>query len=68
VRHRANELQRALAAAPIDRTRVNVLMRQVFSDVKMDFDGGDLAFHWRHGGQSELDFEAPRVRRVRKGN
>ena len=55
VRDRVAELRQALAAKPLDRTRVNALLRQVFSSVTVDYDGADLAFQWRHGGQSEVD-------------
>ena len=55
VRDRAQELQQALRAEPLDRTRVNALMRQLFSSVTVDYDGADLAFQWRYGGQSEIE-------------
>lgn len=55
VRERVAELQQALAHEPLDRARVNTLLRQVFSGVTVDYDGDDLAFLWRHGGQTEID-------------
>ena len=55
VRGRVAKLREALAAKPLDRTRVNALMRQVFSGVIVDYEGHDLAFQWRHGGQSEVE-------------
>ena len=55
VRDRVAELHQALTAKPLDRTRVNALLRQVFSSVTVDYDGADLAFQWRHGGQTEVD-------------
>ncbi len=55
VRDRVHELQEALDGEPLDRTRVNALLRQVFSSVTVDYDGADLAFLWRHGGQTEID-------------
>jgi hypothetical protein len=55
VRDRVHELQGALEHEPLDRTRVNALLRQVFSSVTVDYDGADLAFLWRHGGQTEID-------------
>lgn len=55
VRDRVNELQAALAVEPLDAARVNPLMRQVFSSITVDYEGADLAFLWRHGGQTEID-------------
>jgi DNA invertase Pin-like site-specific DNA recombinase len=55
VRDRAGELKRALYVSALDRTRVNTLMRQLFSSVTVDYEGHDLAFQWRHGGQSEIE-------------
>ena len=55
VRDRVDELREAIGQEPLDRTRVNALLRQVFSAVTVDYDGHDLAFQWRHGGQSEVE-------------
>jgi DNA invertase Pin-like site-specific DNA recombinase len=55
VRDRVAALREALSAGPLDRTRVNVLLRQLFSAVTVDYEGDDLAFQWRHGGQSEVE-------------
>jgi len=55
VRERVERLRAALSVEPLDRTDVNALMRQVFSGITVDYEGHDLAFQWRHGGQTEVE-------------
>jgi hypothetical protein len=56
---RAEELSSALSAKPIERTRANALMRQVFSRISIDTNSGELLFDWNHGGQSAIICSMP---------
>jgi len=48
------DLSAALDAEPLDRTKINALLRQVFSRVVVDHRRGKLVFAWRQGGETEL--------------
>jgi hypothetical protein len=59
VQRRIEDLEKALKAEPLDRTNINVLMRQVFSGVKLDHENGLLVFGFRHGGEGDVMFAWP---------
>jgi hypothetical protein len=55
VQRRIEDLEKALKAEPLDRTNINVLMRQVFSGVKLDHEnpfGLPLQAWW--GGRRDV--------------
>jgi hypothetical protein len=60
VRKRIEELEQALQANPLDRRRVNALLRMLFKSVTVDMDGGVAEFTWKHGGTGEVRFGFPR--------
>jgi hypothetical protein len=49
-----------LLDAGADKAAVNAAMRQLFSKITIDRDGGSLEFSWTHGGESRLTFAWPR--------
>jgi DNA invertase Pin-like site-specific DNA recombinase len=59
VAQRADELEVALRALPVDRTIANALMRQVFAKVVVDYVGGCIDLTWAHGGESRVTFGWP---------
>lgn len=63
VAHKVEELRAALQGKPIDRTLVNVLLRQLVSKVTVDYITGQLELHWRHNGVSSIVFAWPKRRR-----
>jgi DNA invertase Pin-like site-specific DNA recombinase len=52
-------LEDALAAERMDRSVVNVNLRQVFSSVVADRRSGQLTLKWKHGGESSVFFAWP---------
>jgi hypothetical protein len=54
VAQRVAELARLLPMSPIDRTRINLLLRQLFSKVVIDPRNGILRFAWKQGGETRL--------------
>lgn len=50
VAKRLEDLTEALTATEIDRPRANVVLRQVFNSVTIDWVTGHLRFEWKHGG------------------
>jgi hypothetical protein len=66
-----SDLREALGETPLDRTKLNTLMRQIFSGVVIDFRSGAARFQWKHGGESEIvyswpDDDAPNTVSLRK--
>lgn len=57
VEERLCRLTDALEAPGRDRRRINVLLRQLFTGIVVDYRDGDLEFHWRHGGESYVKFD-----------
>lgn len=47
---KALDLEKALVEEPLDRAKVNALLRQVFEKVVVDYDSGELEFCWQQGG------------------
>jgi DNA invertase Pin-like site-specific DNA recombinase len=60
VEKRTGELKGLLKADPLDTTKVNALMRTVFSGVSIDPDTGVASFGWSHGGETEVIWGMPR--------
>jgi DNA invertase Pin-like site-specific DNA recombinase len=60
VSKRIQELEQALQADPLDRSRVNALLRMLFKSMTVDLDGGVAGFTWKHGGAGEVRFGFPR--------
>ena len=54
-RYRLLETVRQYGQERLELAGDAALMRQLFSSVTVDYDGADLAFQWRHGGQSEIE-------------
>lgn len=54
VERKLGELREVLTATPLDRTRGNTLLRQTFTEIRMDFGSGSLLCHWTHGGVSAV--------------
>jgi hypothetical protein len=44
------DLRHELGAKPLDRARVNALLRQLFTRVVVNDRENELVFHWRHMG------------------
>lgn len=43
------------------RTQINTLLRETFEKVVVDYDTGELVFHWAHGGESSIIYTMPEV-------
>jgi DNA invertase Pin-like site-specific DNA recombinase len=52
-------LAEALANDPLDREAANLLMRQLFSKVIVDFASGALVFTWKNGAESSTLYTMP---------
>ena len=50
----------ALRAEPMDRKRVNVLFRSLFTRVTVNHDQGTLEFVWKGGGCSSVLYAFPK--------
>lgn len=59
VAQRMDALGDAMGSSPVDRKRVNVLLRQLFAGIAVDYRRGCLSFQWKHGGESEVFFGLP---------
>jgi DNA invertase Pin-like site-specific DNA recombinase len=59
VLQRLNALEAALREPAIHRTKVNVLLRQLFTAAVVDYRRGQLVLHWKHGGESDVMFAWP---------
>ncbi|MEM8819800.1 MAG: recombinase family protein [Pseudomonadota bacterium] len=59
LRQKLKDLHRALTTEPLDRTMGNVLMRQLFSSVVVNFHKGDLELIWKNGQISHLIYAWP---------
>lgn len=53
-------LREALKRKPLDRTEVNLLLRQLLSGVTIDYKSGTLVFQWKTGGETMLFFAWPK--------
>lgn len=56
VQHRVADLAEALHRKTLDYPEVNARMRQVFSEVVIDFEAEELVLKWRHGGESRVEY------------
>jgi Recombinase/Recombinase zinc beta ribbon domain len=61
VARRLDELRAALTAKPLDRARVNTLLRQLCSGIVVDYPNWSLVFHWQHDGESNIVYGMPPV-------
>jgi len=59
VERRAQEALEALKGEPMDRKRVNALLRALFSGVTLNPDTGYMSFRWKGGGVTEVMFTWP---------
>lgn len=50
-------LQESLEVIPLDKSRVNALLRQLLTSVVIDYRQGLLVLDWKQGGQSEVMYE-----------
>ncbi|MGO9535083.1 MAG: recombinase family protein [Syntrophobacteraceae bacterium] len=46
----------ACKETPLDRAKLNTVMRQLLKGVVIDYQSGELCFEWKHGGESSLKF------------
>ena len=46
----------ACKETPLDKARLNTVMRQLLKGVVIDYRSGELIFEWKHGGESSLKF------------
>lgn len=53
------DLRSTLMAQPLNRTKVNTILRQLLDKVVIDYTWGQLMFHWKHGGVTEINFAWP---------
>lgn len=60
VLRRVTELKEAMRSEPMDRARVNVLLRQIFSIIRLDRTTGRACFVWKAGAESPLLIEFPK--------
>ena len=52
------ELVREVLSAPeLDRTKANVLLKQLLTKATVGFDDGRIHLQWRHGGETSLRFK-----------
>ena len=56
---RFEELEDALTEEPINRQRINVALRTLVDNVVVEYDGGELIFNWRHGGETRIGYAWP---------
>lgn len=59
LQRRQSDLLDAVEATPRDPALINALMRQVFSQVVVDYRTGQLVFEWRQGGTTSVTFGWP---------
>lgn len=59
VDQRLNALQNVFKAPALDRRQANAILRQVFSQIEVDYRRGDLILDWKHGGLSYVVFAWP---------
>jgi DNA invertase Pin-like site-specific DNA recombinase len=53
---RLDALGNALERQPLNKTEVNTLLRQLLSDVVVDYNTGLLILRWKHGGESDRTY------------
>jgi len=58
---RVERLREALEKEPVDVAGANVALRQVLSNVVVNYQTGELELEWLHGGQSSAMFAWPSV-------
>jgi DNA invertase Pin-like site-specific DNA recombinase len=59
IEHRVEQLREALVEEPLDRTKLNTLLRQAFRSVTLDAQAGTLTFEWQQGGTTEIWYAFP---------
>lgn len=60
VQSRLDDLLRAAKAKPIDRTRLNAILRQNVERVDIDTESGLLLVLWKQGGTAEVTYAMPK--------
>lgn len=53
VARKRDDLLDALKVEPLDRQQANILLRQVFSNIVLDYDSGGYSLEWKHGGRTD---------------
>lgn len=61
VDRRMADLEEAATAVPLDRRRVNALLRQLLDGVTVDYRSGLLLFAWTHGGETDVMYGWPKA-------
>lgn len=59
---RLKVVEEAARSSPLDKARLNAGLRSVLSRVVIDFPAGNLVFHWKHGGESQIMAMWPKPR------
>lgn len=59
LRLRAGNLAKALSK-PSDTPPINAALRELVSQITVDYRTGHLVFHWRSGGESSVMFMWPK--------
>ena len=57
IERRCTELRATIKAHPLDKERVNGLLRGLASAVTMDYEEGELVFAWQHGGEARITYD-----------
>lgn len=57
VERRCQLLREVIEAEPLDRPRINSLLRQLLTSVVIDYRTSELVFKWLHGAESSLSYE-----------
>jgi DNA invertase Pin-like site-specific DNA recombinase len=68
IRKRAERLEAALTAKPLDKQVANAALRECFEHVIVDYRHSDLKLKWRHGDSLNFMYEWPKERRRRKAS
>ena len=55
-----DELEAALTANPLDKSKANTLLRQVLSSIAVNYQSGTLDLLWKNGGVSSVTFAWPK--------
>jgi DNA invertase Pin-like site-specific DNA recombinase len=57
-------LEQACKENPVDRGKLNTILRQLFSSITMDYLSGNLMLEWKQGGESAILFAMPESQNV----
>ncbi|MGO9017323.1 MAG: recombinase family protein [Syntrophobacteraceae bacterium] len=49
-------MQETCKGTPLDKAKLNAVMRQLLKGITIDYRSGELILEWKHGGESSLKF------------